>query len=258
MTKSAIYQPTGLAAENSKLALNIFDGCIHGCKYCYVPLVRHIPREKFHQGARPRLTLDEIEACAAKWTGEKTAVNLCFTTDPYQPDPVCCAFTRATIEILHRYGFAVSILTKGGVEARHDLDLFRPGDIFGQTIMSLDPDMARQWEPGAAPPEERLANLREAKLAGIDTYISLEPVIAPAASLEVIEASVGFTDHYKVGPLNYYAGDLPVPAYDRAKFVRDAVNLVHIKYKRGIHVKKSFAAAVCGGTGGIRMGVQLP
>jgi DNA repair photolyase len=169
---------------------------------------------------------------------------------------VCWYLTRAAIYLLHDAGFPVSILTKGGAHARRDLDLFRPGDSFGVTLTCLDTSKSCVWEPNAASPKERIKNLMEAKLAGVDTYISLEPVIYPEETLKIIEATAGFTDHYKVGPLNYYKGELPVPDYDRRKFITSVIELVAVKFKRGIHIKKSFS--VPGSPDGYRIGVQLP
>jgi DNA repair photolyase len=255
--RSTIYKPKGLAAENCGLALNTMDGCVHGCRFCYVPLVRHVPRAKFHAGTRPRVSIEDIEAAAAVWKGEKRPVQLCFTTDPYQLDAACCALTRAAISVLHKYGFPVSILTKGGPAARRDFDLYRPGDSFGVSLTFIEEKDRRPWEPGAAPAAERIQNLVEAKKAGIDTYISLEPVIDPRQTLLIIDETTGFTDHYKIGPLNYYTGDLPVPDYDRKKFITDAIDRAVVKYERGIHVKKSFSR-YCGSPYGYRIGVQLP
>ena len=34
-----IYEPKGRAREYGELALNLYSGCRHGCKYCYVPAV---------------------------------------------------------------------------------------------------------------------------------------------------------------------------------------------------------------------------
>lgn len=33
------YTPKGRAAEYSEYALNIYNGCNFGCKYCFAPLV---------------------------------------------------------------------------------------------------------------------------------------------------------------------------------------------------------------------------
>jgi DNA repair photolyase len=36
---SLIYSPKGKAGEYSPLAVNIYNGCNHGCFYCYVPKI---------------------------------------------------------------------------------------------------------------------------------------------------------------------------------------------------------------------------
>jgi hypothetical protein len=49
-----IYAPAGQAGEYSPLAVNPYEGCGHGCAYCYVPGAKHMSREKFDAGAVPR------------------------------------------------------------------------------------------------------------------------------------------------------------------------------------------------------------
>lgn len=256
--KSVIYEPSGAAAEYCRRALNLFDGCVHGCKYCYVPLVRYTDRPTFHATARPRLSLEDIEASARATRGDTRPILLCFSCDPYQNTGlVNASIMRATIQLLHKYGHPVAVLTKAGGLAQRDFGLYRPGDSFGVSLTHLDKEKSRQWEPGAADPEIRIGNLIEAKMAGIDTWVSLEPVIDPQESLAIITATAGFVDHYKTGPLNYYKGELPVPVYDWKKYVQDFIYLAAIKYKRGVYVKKAFSSCY-GSPNGYRVGDQVP
>ena len=41
----------GQAGEYASLTVNPYDGCRHRYVYCYVPLVRHITRDRFDAGA---------------------------------------------------------------------------------------------------------------------------------------------------------------------------------------------------------------
>jgi len=131
-------------------------------------------------------------------------VLLCFTCDPYQHVDERMGLTRETIRLLHRYGFSVQVLTKGGSRALRDLDMFRAGDAFASTLTLLDDAHSRKWEPGAALPEDRIDTLRQFHEAGVQTWVSLEPVLNPASALEIIRRTHGFVDLYKVGKLNYH------------------------------------------------------
>ncbi len=161
--KSAIYRPTGRAREYAELAMNLYDGCPHGCQYCYAPALLHKTKEQFHAQAKTRLSCDEIIQSAAEWSvggDERRNVLLCFTCDPYPRNNVFAGETmrtRQAIQILHNHGFNVTILTKGGNLARRDFDLLRPGDEFAVTLTTppLMEAEREKWEPGAAPTMER-------------------------------------------------------------------------------------------------------
>lgn len=202
-----IYEPKGQAREYAALACNIYSGCDHRCVYCYAPSATRKQREEFAR-PKPRNSFIEIldrECMARKRAGTNSGrVLLCFTCDPYQHLDERLGLTRDTIRLLHRYGFTVQVLTKGGSRAMRDLDLFGPGDAFASTLTLLDDTSSRKWEPGAALPDDRIETLRQFHAAGVPTWVSLEPVLNPASALEIIRRTHGFVDLYKVGKLNYH------------------------------------------------------
>lgn len=201
----AIYRPRGKAGEYASLACNLYSGCSHGCLYCYAPDTVYRDREEFHREAavRPRDgVLRQLEKDVAAWRGEQEPVFLSFTSDPYQPADRKLRLTRTAIKILHAGGFPVVLLSKAGWAMERDFDLLGPGDWVGATLTFPDGARSCWWEPNAASPEERMAVLEEAKARGLATWVSLEPVIDPEATLEIIDRTP-FVDHYKVGPLDY-------------------------------------------------------
>jgi DNA repair photolyase len=131
--------------------------------------------------------------------------------------------TRKAIQILHRHGHKVHILTKGGSRALRDRDLLTPGDAFGSTLTFLDAATSATWEPGAASPEDRIATLKVFHDAGIPTWASLEPVIDPDTALEIIRRTHAFVNLFKVGRWNY---DKRANEIDWRKFAQDAVRLL--------------------------------
>jgi DNA repair photolyase len=202
---SYIYAPKGQAGEYSPLAANPYRGCGHKCAYCYVPNVLRMPRPEFDAGAVARpdyLRHLEREAGRYQAAGVTAQVMLSFTTDPYHPGDT--TLTRQTLEVLRAHGLGFCTLTKGGARALRDLDLFRPTrDAFASTLTSLDPKFSRKWERGAALPADRLDTLARFHAAGVFTWVSLEPVLDTAATLQLIRETHRFVDLYKVGRVNY-------------------------------------------------------
>ena len=202
---SYIYAPKGQAGEYARLATNMYRGCGHECVYCYVPLVLKMTRAEFDAGAKERrLYRKQMPKDAAKYQslGITEQVLLSFTTDPYHPFDT--TLTRETIEILKAHGLAFCTLTKGGTRALRDLDLFRPErDAFASSLTLLDETASGMWEAGAATPADRIAALKAFHDAGIYTWVSLEPVIDPEVTLEIIRRTHPFVDLYKVGRINY-------------------------------------------------------
>lgn len=200
-----IYQPAGRAREYAALALNVYSGCDHGCIYCYAPSATRRSAEQFYQSATRPDFLTRLEKEAAKYraAGVGGRVLMSFTCDPYQHLDEQSKITRRAIQILHRGGLNVTILTKGGRRALRDLDLMTAHDAFATTMTFLDPVASRRWEPNAALPDDRIAAIAEFHAAGVPTWVSLEPVIDPAASLAIVPRLAPITDVFKVGKLNY-------------------------------------------------------
>lgn len=203
---SVIYEPRGKAREYSQLAVNLYNGCGHCCEYCYAPACIRTTRERFHEPG-PRMDILQkikVDARRLQLTHEAGLVLLCFTCDPYQPIDLQYQLSRQAIQILHSYNLNVMILTKGGLRAERDFDLLTGNDWFGVTLTNLDDALSLKWEPAAALPGERINSLYRAYEKGIKTWVSLEPVLYPEITLEIIRKTHEFVDKFKVGTLNYH------------------------------------------------------
>lgn len=225
LNTSVIYEPRGKAREYSPLAVNLYSGCSHACEYCYSPTYIHVSREEFHR-PKPRKDILQrivIDANKLKQQREKGPVLLCFTCDPYQPINTEYQLTRQAIQILHSNYLNVMILTKGGLRAEKDFDLLTDKDWFGVTLTNLDAGLSLKWEPGAALPKARIQSLRMAHEKGINTWVSLEPVLYPDIVLEIINQTHKFVDNFKIGTLNYHPHSKNI---DWHKFAVDVRNLL--------------------------------
>jgi len=226
-----IYQPKGRRAQEyaesaegkgDGYALNIYKGCTHKCAYCYVPCgfpwkTYPDPRKTFHEKVAPRVDileqLDKDLKEMVKLGLENNPIHLCFTCDPYPEEH--SHVTRDCLLIMEDHGMKnVQVLTKAGLRAERDFDILaRNKWKFGSTVVAVDPLFynfhdshgleQEGWEPGATLFDERKAAIQKAHDWGIFTWVSIEPVINPSESLEVIYRLKGWVDLWKIGKLNH-------------------------------------------------------
>jgi len=228
-----IYEPIRKAREYSPLALNIFNGCDHGCSYCYVPNLMKRFRSEYNHCDLSIQSFDGLEASVKKLSGSDFPVLLSFTGDPYCQFNDKVKATRKVLEILLKHDIKVSILTKGGERCFQDIDLFKKfGDRIriGATLTLDNQEDSKMWEPGAASPSERLLTLKALHNEGIKTWASFEPVLSTRQSLNLMYAGFDFIDLYKVGKLNNYKGlDKKI---DWKSFLRETVRILRLNAMR--------------------------
>ena len=205
---SIIYKPKGPALEYSPLACNYYLGCEHFCRYCYASKALHKSAEQYFSDASPKKNFilrlaEEITKTKASITGQE--ILCCFIGDPYQPAEELELLTRATLELFRENGLSFTVLTKGGKRAERDFDLLEGYPArFGTTITSMVKTSVEYWEPNAASIQSRVHAIQAARVKGIPTWVSLEPVIEPAEALDVIREMHSVVDVWKVGKLNHY------------------------------------------------------
>ncbi len=238
-TAKLIYKTKGEAQEYAYLGLNHYVGCSHGCGYCYMRTMYQRYKMGDFDKPRPRMEpealLAQLEKEAAKLAGIKQRVQLCFSTDPYQPIDDDLRLTRKVIQVLRKYNIPFQVLTKGLKHAITDFELYGKNDLFGVTLTSLTP--LSKLETKAAEPIERIGLLKCAHDIRIKTWVSLEPVIWPAETLRIIEATYEFVDLYKIGKMNHGGGS----EHNWQKFAGEAVALcdrLGVKY----YLKQNLAA----------------
>ena len=236
-----IYTPKGAAREYAELALNLYSGCPGRCRYCYVPLVKRMDRIEFHCAPRPLTErLPSIIEKVAKLRGKPNVppIFLCFTSDPY---PLCreeSLFTGTIMEILRANDLHWTILTKFPSRAVPDFHLYRPDDSFGVTLTHLFPYARHIWEPGTETTGCRLNALKLAYKLGINTWASMEPILYPTQTLELIQDSLPYCNSYKLGALNHYRNPLPLAPSEWTNFLIQATELITIS-NRTYYIKSN-------------------
>jgi len=176
-------------------SINPYRGCEHGCIYCYARpnhgYVGLSPGLDFESRIFVKVNAAErlrVELSAPGYRCAPIAVGT--ATDAYQPVERRWRVTRGVLEVLHAHRHPFTVLTKSSLVER-DIDLLAPMARDGLvgvslTITTLDPDLARRWEPRAAAPWRRLQTMRRLHEAGIPVGVSIAP-IAPFLNEPEIE-----------------------------------------------------------------------
>ncbi len=239
---SILYEPKGKAREYSPLACNIYDGCNHGCKYCYAPSIRYKTREDYYNVIPRRNILHELENDCKKNCSSTKQVLLTFMSDPYNKLETELRLTREALKILHKYNIPVAILTKSK-SVLNDLDIIKKfGDSIqvGMTLTFDNEKDSLEWEKEASLPEERIETLKQLKQNNIKTWASFEPVIDSIQSLNMIRQTLDVVDIYKIGKINNYNGiDKTIDWND---FLNKAVNMLR-EAKKPFYIKHDLRVA---------------
>lgn len=181
-------------------AANFATGCIHACKYCYMGR---------RPDARPvSFATALLEADLGRLKEKPQAILVSSSHDAYQPDDGLP--TRQVLEILAQRGLPAWVLTKGchrvngGLLPVRDFDLLQgPGCRFGVSITTHDERERERWEPGASSIHHRFMTLVNAKLQGIVTWVSVEPILPGLNIAKLAHQLQGVADHIIVGRWNY-------------------------------------------------------
>lgn len=239
---SAIYEPKGAAREYSPLAINFIKGCDHGCVYCYVPrMMKRFNKDYIHSDVYindESVLLKKIDASCRKYKNSEKQVFMSFTTDPYSHFNNKTKLTRKVLLKLLEANIPVSILTKGGDNIMQDIDVIkRFGDNIqvGMSLTFTSNSDSKKWEKNAALPIERFETLKEIHSQGIRTWASMEPVIFPDQSLEIMEITKNYVDGYKIGKLNHFKKH--EEKFNWTEFLTKAVSIMR-KNKSEFYIKK--------------------
>lgn len=191
--------------------INPYVGCFYGCVYCYSRFMKRFTdhAEKWGDFVDIKINAPEVLEKELSHKPKRGIVLLGSVTDAYQPIEKKYKITRAILEILLRYDFPISILTKSDLVTR-DIDLlkrFSDCDV-GLTITTLDKQVARNFEPFSSPPERRLKALETLHSSGIRTYGFIGPILPELTNLEsVFTALQGKVDFVMAESLNMKCGN---------------------------------------------------
>ncbi len=209
--KTLLYKS---AVEYADYCVNHVEGCSHGCTYpCYAMMMKKRCGiiKNYQEWIKPKIVgnaLELLDKEIPKLKHKIKAVHLCFTTDPfmYKMKEVS-DLSLKIIERLNRDDIKCTVLTKGIYpEALSNTAKYAENNEYGITLVSLDDEFKKKFEPGSAPFEKRIRGLEYLSNQGLKTWASMEPYPTPNLSqqnLGKILDRLRFVDKLVFGKMNY-------------------------------------------------------
>ena len=154
-------------------------------------------------------SLELLDKEIPKYKREIDFVHLCFMTDPFMHGyPEIKEMTLKIIEKLNQNGIRVTVLTKGDLPIElTDKTKYSPKNEYGITLVSLNEEFRKEFEPNTTKYEERLRALNKLHQAGLRTWVSMEPYPTPnldkKQDIKKLLEAAKFVDKIIFGKLNY-------------------------------------------------------
>jgi len=130
-------------------------------------------------------------------------------TDPYQPIEKKEEITRRCLQRLVEHQPRLEIITKSPLVLR-DLDLLKQFNYLkvGMSIGILNEQYAKELEPHAPLPQQRVDALKRLHEAGISTYLFMSPIFPEFSEIDpLLDKTKGFVDEVFFENLNIRANN---------------------------------------------------
>ena len=163
-----------------KNSMNIYRGCLHGCIYCDSRSKCYQMNHDFEDIEVKENAIDLLEQ-KLKTKRKKVMIATGSMSDPYMQIESKLNLTKEALEIINKYGFGVTVLTKSALVLR-DLDLFKQINqkakvIIQMTLTTYDENLCKILEPNVSTTFERFQALKVFQDNSIETVVWLDPFL---------------------------------------------------------------------------------
>lgn len=160
--------------------MNLYRGCTHGCIYCDSRSNCYHIDHRFEDIAVKKNALELLEA-TLKRKRKKCMIGTGSMSDPYMPLEEKLLFTRKALELVYRYGFGITLITKSTLVLR-DIDLLKKINgntkaVVQMTLTTFDEELCKKLEPNVSTTKERFEALKIFREKGIPTVVWLCPLL---------------------------------------------------------------------------------
>lgn len=160
--------------------MNVYRGCLHGCVYCD-------SRSACYQFTHPFEDIEvkenapELLEQILRSKKKKIMIGSGSMSDPYQPCERELMLTRRCLELIDRYEFGATVITKSDLVLR-DLDLFesihwKAKAVVQMTLTIADEELSKKLEPNVCNTKRRYEVLKEFQKRGIPAVVWMTPLL---------------------------------------------------------------------------------
>lgn len=165
---------------SAKNGMNIYRGCLHGCIYCDSRSLCYQMNHKFEDIEVKANAVGLLENTLRR-KRNKCMIGTGAMSDPYMPIEEKLGNMRKCLEVIERYGFGVTMITKS-TKVLRDLDLLKKINekskcVVQMTLTTYDEDLCRIVEPNVETTYERFRALKILRDNGIPTVVWLCPIL---------------------------------------------------------------------------------
>ena len=168
---------TILSAKNG---MNLYRGCTHGCIYCDSRSTCYQMDHDF-EDVEVKQNAPALLDAALRAKRTPCMIGTGSMSDPYLPLERELRLTRTCLELVERYGFGVTLITKSNLVLR-DLDLLKRINektkcVVQITLTTYDETLCRIIEPNVCTTKERFETLKVLRDHNIPTVVWLCPIL---------------------------------------------------------------------------------
>ena len=168
----------GLLSNNN--GMNIYRGCEHGCIYCDSRSRCYNMNHAF-EDIEVKINAPELLEQALKHKRKRCMIGTGSMSDPYMPLEKELKLTRKCLEIIDKYNFGFTLITKSDLVLR-DLDLLKKINektkcVVQMTITTFDDELCRIIEPNVCVTSRRIEVLKILHENNIPTIVWMTPIL---------------------------------------------------------------------------------
>jgi len=165
---------------SAKNGMNIYRGCTHGCIYCDSRSSCYQMKHDFEDIEVKRNAPELLEDALSR-KRKKCMIGTGSMCDPYMHCEEKLGLTRKCLEIIERYGFGTTLITKSD-RVLKDLDLLKSINekskcVVQMTLTAYDEDLCKIIEPNVCSTRKRFETLKTLRDNGIPTVVWYSPVL---------------------------------------------------------------------------------